>query len=75
MDEDPLIVETYAGYKAERTPRAFLYEGLRRKVISVADTWYTNNHCYFRLCADDGYHYVMRHEFEKDQWELVMRER
>jgi hypothetical protein len=74
MDEDPLVVETYAGYKGEPTPRAFLYEGLRREVISVAHTWYTNDHCYFRLCADDGYPYVVRFELENDRWELVMRE-
>jgi hypothetical protein len=74
MDEDALVIETDSGYKGEPTPRAFVCEGKRRKVIRVADTWYTEQHCYFRLCADDGYRYVVRYEFETARWELVMRE-
>jgi hypothetical protein len=74
VDEDSLMIETYPGYKGEPTPRAFVCEGLRREVIHVADTWYTEHHCYFRLWADDGHRYVVRYEFETAQWELVMRE-
>jgi hypothetical protein len=74
MNDDSLTVETYAGYKGEPTPRAFTCEGLRRQVIGVANTWYTEHHCYFRLSADDGHHYVVRYEFETARWELVMRE-
>ena len=74
MDDDSLTVETYAGYKGEPTPRAFICEGLRREVTRVADTWYTDRHYYFRLSADDGHCYVVRYELDRDRWELAMQE-
>jgi hypothetical protein len=75
MDDEALIVEVYAGHKGEPTPRAFVQGGLRREVIQVVETWYTECHCYFRVCAHDHHRYVMRHEFERDRWELVMQEK
>lgn len=75
MDDPPLTVEVAAGYKGEPTPRAFVHEGLRREVTHVVETWYTEAHCYFRVIADDGGRYVVRHEFDKNLWELVMQER
>lgn len=75
MDNDALTVEAYAGHKGELTPRAFAFPGCRREVTCIVETWYTEHHCYFRLCANDGHRYVVRHEFEKARWELVMQER
>jgi len=30
---------------------------------------------YFKLKADDGYIYIIRHEMEANQWELVKMEK
>ncbi len=74
MDSDYLRVEAYAGYKGEETPRAFVHGGMRRRVEEVVAQWYTDQHCYFRVCTDDGYRYVLRYDLERFQWELVMQE-
>jgi hypothetical protein len=67
-------VETYASYNGEEMPRSFIIRGRTYRVIEVIDRWYGKNHIFFRLLADDSYRYVLRQEFEKGTWELVMRE-
>ncbi len=69
-----LLVEAYAGYKGEETPRAFIHDGVRREVREIAERWYTERHSYFKLRADDGHHYVLRYDVDELIWELVMRE-
>lgn len=75
VDGDPLQVDLYAGYKGEPTPRAFVHDGGRREITRLVATWYTDHHCYFRVEADDTHHYVIRYEFDRNRWELVMQER
>lgn len=67
-------VEAFAGNKGEKTPRAFTIEGNRLEVVEYVERWYTDSHCYFRLRASDGHRYVLRHDLDRLQWELVMRE-
>jgi len=75
MNEPRLLVEAHAGYKGERTPSAFVYEGIKRKIVEVAARWYTDTHCCFRVFADDGQRYVIRYAFDEEACELVMKER
>ncbi|HSA62782.1 MAG TPA: hypothetical protein VLE03_11150 [Nitrospiraceae bacterium] len=70
-----VIVEAYAGYKGEETPRAFTLDGIRLAVAEVIDRWYTNTHSYFRVRAGDDQRYVLRFHFDEGLWELVMQER
>lgn len=69
-----VLVEAYAGYKGEETPRAFVLEGLRREVREIESRWYTDRHSYFKLRADDGQRYVLRYDTDDLTWEMVMRE-
>ena len=69
-----IVVETYAGYKGEETPRAFLVDGSRLSVIEIVDRWYTETHSCFRVRASDDHRYVLRFHWDQDVWELVMRE-
>lgn len=69
-----VLVEAYAGYKGEETPRAFIHNGVRREVREIAERWYTERHSYFKLRADDGCRYVLRYDQDELRWELVMRE-
>ncbi|MGH7235725.1 MAG: hypothetical protein ACREIO_05015 [Nitrospiraceae bacterium] len=69
-----VVVEAYAGYKGEETPRAFIHEGFRHEVREIEGRWYTDRHSYFKLCADDGRRYVLRYDMDDLIWELVMRE-
>ncbi len=66
-----LTVECYAGYKAEETPRAFSIGGERRQVLGVADRWYAPSAEYFKVRADDGHGYLLRHDLDSGEWELL----
>jgi len=74
MDRSYIIVDSFAGAKGEETPRMFTHEGGRLTVTGIVTRWYTDSHCYFRLQADDGHRYVLRHDLESRIWELVMCE-
>lgn len=72
---DPLLrihVETYAGYRADESPRAFAL-GARRVVIAeVLDRWLDPEHRYFKVRGDDGDTYILRHDVPSDGWELIL---
>ena len=75
MDSPHLIVEAFAGYKGEKTPRSFTLDGRRLNVERVVDRWYSDTHSYFRVNASDGQRYVLRLDLDEDCWELIMLER
>ena len=57
-----LRVETYSGYKADERPVRFEWKGRKLEVTQVLDRWYGPDYSYFRIVADDGNTYVLRHE-------------
>ncbi len=69
-----VLVEAYAGYKGEETPRVFIHDGVRHEVREIIERWYTERYSYFKLRADDGRRYVLRYDQDELLWELVMRE-
>jgi hypothetical protein len=75
MDVPPIIVEAFAGYKGEKTPRSFTLEGTTLRVEHIVDRWDSDTHSYFRVNASDGQRYVLRLDLDEDCWELVMLER
>jgi hypothetical protein len=74
MDGPHLIVDTFAGYKGEKTPRSFILDGKTMQVQNVIDRWYSETHSYFRVKASDGQRYVLRLDLDEDCWELIMLE-
>jgi hypothetical protein len=74
MDVPHVVVEVFAGYKGEKTPRSFILEGATLSVEQVIDRWYSETHSYFRVKASDGRRYVLRLDLDDDWWELVMLE-
>jgi len=67
-----ILVECYAGYRGEETPR-HLYLGARKiAVIDVIDRWLAPDHRYFKVQGDDGGVYIVRHDVPGDCWEMVM---
>jgi len=68
-------VDAYSGYRADERPRSFTIKERVFEVKEVLDRWYGEGHDYFKLLADDGYKYIIRHDREKDEWELVMMEK
>ena len=74
MDSPHLTVDTFAGYKGEKTPRSFVLEGRMLSVQHIVDRWYSETHSYFRIEACDGQRYVLRLDLDEDIWELIMSE-
>lgn len=70
-----VIVECYAGYRGEETPRAFLVGDRRIEVRALLDAWLGPDHRYFKVQGDDGGVYLLRHDAEADLWELRMYRR
>jgi hypothetical protein len=67
-----LRVETYSGYKADERPLRFTVGERRYEVREVLDQWYGPHDTWFRVRADDGCCYVLRHRSfaNEDFWTL-----
>lgn len=63
-------VECYAGYRADERPLRFSLRGREFQVADVEDRWYSPDAIYFRVRADDGNFYVLRHDEGRDLWTL-----
>lgn len=65
-------VECYSGYKADQRPVRFYIREHRYRVEEVLDQWYSPEHLYFRVRADDGNIYILRHaqNAQDDAWTL-----
>jgi hypothetical protein len=63
-------VECYAGHRADERPLRFSAGGHAYAVEKVDDKWYSPVATYFRVTADDGNIYVLRHDEAKDEWTM-----
>jgi hypothetical protein len=63
-------VECYAGFRADQRPLRFILRGREFRVEEVDDQWYSPEARFFRVRADDGNYYVLRHDEEQDIWTL-----
>ena len=63
-------VRCYAGHRADERPTRFTIRGRSFDVVKVEDQWYEPNAIYFRVRADDGNHYILRHDEIQDLWTL-----
>ena len=69
-----LQVECYAGYKADERPLRFTFRTKDKtrsfEVKEVLDQWYGVDYRCFKVLADDGNTYILRHEQKEDIWVL-----
>ncbi len=63
-------VECYAGYRADQRPIRFVLGDKAFRVVEVNDQWYSPHAIYFRVLAEDGNTYVLRHDEGNDSWTL-----
>ena len=65
-------VECYAGYREEETPLKFSIGERSLDVVEILDRWLSPKHRYFKLRANDGGIYILRHSNEISHWEISM---
>ena len=58
-----LKVKTYSGYRADERPVSFTLRDRTFRIKKLIDRWYGEDHAYFRVIADDGIDYTIRHDF------------
>ena len=66
-------VECYSGFKANERPMRFRTPppaGRPYEVREVVDQWYGVGYQCFKVRADDGNFYILRHDFEQEVWTL-----
>ncbi|MEW5721771.1 MAG: hypothetical protein AB1896_01600 [Thermodesulfobacteriota bacterium] len=75
-----VAVESYAGYKAEETPRAFILEGRRYEVARVVDRWYEGGLDprdqkidYYKVVTVEGLVFILRYLYLFDSWSARAR--
>ena len=68
-----LEVDTYSGWKADERPVRFRADGHEYGVEEILDQWYGPDHAYYKVRADDGNLYILRHETSTPDgaWDLV----
>jgi hypothetical protein len=68
-----LEVECYSGRKADERPVRFRLEGHEYLVEELLDQWYGQDDEFFKLRADDGNLYIVRHATSTPEggWHLV----
>jgi hypothetical protein len=63
-------VECYAGYKGEERPVRVLFGERAEEIRSVEDRWYSPGATYFRVVAESGDRYILRHDDAQGVWTL-----
>ena len=61
-------VQCHAGYKADERPVRFQLGEHEYGVVDVVDQWYGPEETFFKLLADDGGMYILRHRHAADEW-------
>ena len=63
-------VECYSGFRADERPLRFVLRGREFRAEELDGQWYSPENIYFRVRADDGNFYVLRHHEIQDIWTL-----
>ena len=71
-----LRVECHAGYKADERPLRFFLNGHAYEIVAIDDQWYSPGASLFRVRANDGNIYILRHDEAhddqgQDRWSLA----
>jgi hypothetical protein len=74
-------VECYSGYRANETPRAFIWKGKRYGIVEIRDRWYEGGIAgrsirqdYYKVVVENGDEFILRYNGLFDKWALILRE-
>ena len=63
-------VVCYSGYKGDERPVRFQLSDRDYFVEELLDQWYGPDDVYYKVRADDGNLYILRHIARDDEWSL-----
>jgi hypothetical protein len=63
-------VQCYAGRKADERPVRFQLDDHEYLVVEVVDQWHGPEDTFFKVRADDGNLYILKHRQVGDTWTL-----
>jgi len=73
----PIQMESYAGGKADESPRRFIWDEQPVEVVEVLDRWHQVESQpewpradYFKVQGADEHVYLLKHDLESDEWFL-----
>ena len=64
-------VQCFSGYKANERPVRFQLGGQGYEVEEILDQWYGPDDTFFKVRADDGNLYILKHRPAVDEWTLA----
>ena len=64
------LVETYSGHRLHDRPLRFKLHGSWKTVVQVLARWQEPAFLCFTVLADDGHHYALEYNQEKDFWKV-----
>jgi len=78
MEIVPIVVESYAGYKADEYPVSFYWRDKKFEIKEISDRWYQSDPIadwlivnYFKVHTTSGMQCIIKHDIEIDKWYLV----
>ncbi len=78
---DPIEVTCYEGYKANESPRSFVWVDRTFRITKIVDRWYEGGLDekseaidYFKVQADDGRTYIICYNRLFDSWAILVRQ-
>ena len=63
-------VISYAGYRADESPRFLKLGDALVPIAEIEDRWYSPGETFFRVVTESGDRYLLRHVEAQDQWTL-----
>lgn len=78
IDFEPIQVASYSGYKANESPRSFVWRKRTFTIRNIVDRWYEGSldetseaTDYFKVEVDDGSTYIIRYNRLFDSWAVL----
>jgi hypothetical protein len=67
-----VTVECRREADGEAVPVRFTLGERSVSVTDIADRWLARDHRYFKIRTESGSTYILRHDVERDIWEIVL---
>jgi hypothetical protein len=79
MEQIPIKVKCYSGYKADESPRSFIWDNIEFEIVEIIDRWHeaydkltSQGINYYKVKTNLAGRYMIKHELDHDCWFLVV---